>query len=255
MAGPVGTAATRARRPRRSDQGLRAALAQTWFQVVMRILQSWEEVGDAVRRLRTAELPGHAVPEKNWDLALLADLTDDLPRNTAVADLGCAGLYALELLASQGFRRIAGLDLSVPWQHRVRASRRRARGTGYKLRRRDITATGLPTASLGALSCLSVLEHGVDVAALAAESARVLAPGGHVLVTTDYWPDPPTTDCADHFGLPWRILGKPDLEDLVAIFDAAGLESSSWPVPDVGQPVVRWGGCDYTFAACNFVRR
>lgn len=223
--------------------------------VIVRILRSWDEVGDAVRRLRTAELPGHAVPEKNWDLALLADMTHDLPRDTAIADFGCAGLYAVELLAGQGFRRIVGLDLSVPWQHRVRAYRRRARGTGYKLHRRDITATGLPTASLGALSCLSVLEHGVDVAALAAESARVLAPGGRALVTTDYWPDSPNTVGADHFGLPWRILGRSDLEHLVATFDDAGLVSSETQVPDVAQSVVRWGGCNYTFAALTFVRR
>lgn len=221
----------------------------------MRILQNWEEVGNAVRRLRSAALPGHLVPEKHWDLALLADMTDDLPRDAEVADFGCAGLYALELFARQGFRKIVGVDLSVPWQHRLRAFRRRARGTGYRLYRRDITASGLPTASLGALSCLSVLEHGVDVDALAAESARVLASGGRALVTTDYWPDSPNTVRGDHFGLPWRILGRSDLEDLVAIFDDAGLVSSETQVPDVGQPVVRWGGCDYTFAALTFVRR
>jgi SAM-dependent methyltransferase len=221
----------------------------------LRILQNWEEVGDAVRRLRSAELPGHVVPEKHWDLALLADMTDDLSRDTAVADFGCAGLYALELFARQGFRSIVGLDLSVPWQHRLRAFRRRARRKGYKLHRRDITASGLPTASLGALSCLSVLEHGVDVAALAAESARVLAPGGRALVTTDYWPDSSTTVGADHFGLPWRILGRSDLEDLVTMFDDVGLVSTDAQVPDVGQRVVHWGGREYTFAALTFVRR
>lgn len=221
----------------------------------MRILQDWEEVGEAVRRLRTAELPGHAVPEKHWDLALLADMTDDLPRDATVADFGCAGLYALELLARQGFRDIVGLDLSVPWQHRRRALRRRTQGTRYRLYRRDITETRLPAASLGALSCLSVLEHGVDVGALAAESARVLAPGGRALVTTDYWPEPPNTDRSNHFGLPWRILGRSDLEELIELFDRAGLVCSMTHVPAVGKPLVRWGGCDYTFVALTFVRR
>jgi SAM-dependent methyltransferase len=223
--------------------------------IVVKILQSWDEVGDAVRRLRSSELPGHVIPEKHWDLALLAEMTDDLPRDAAVADFGCAGLYALELLARQRFRHIIGLDLSVPWQHRIRAFRRRARGAGYKLCRRDITASRLPAASVRAISCLSVVEHGVDVTALAAEIARVLVPGGRALVTTDYWPDPPDTGPAQHFGLPWRIFGRSDLKDLIATFEAAGLAGTEANVPDVGQPLVHWGGCDYTFAALTVVRR
>jgi SAM-dependent methyltransferase len=222
---------------------------------VVRILQSWEEVGDAVHRLRTTELPGHLVPEKHWDLALLAEMTDDLARDSPVADFGCAGLYAVELLARQRFRHIIGLDLCVPWQHRVRAFRRRRQGRGYRLHRRDITATRIPAASLGALSCLSVVEHGVDVPALAAEIARVLAPGGRALVTTDYWPQPPDTGGNEHFGLPWRIFGREDLEEAVAVFDQAGLVGTETQLPDVGQPLVHWGGCDYTFAALTLVRR
>jgi SAM-dependent methyltransferase len=221
----------------------------------VKILQSWEEVGDAVRLLRSSELPGHVIPVKHWDLALLAEMTDDLPRDAAIADFGCAGLYALELLARQRFRHIVGLDLSVPLQHRVRALRRRTRGLGYKLCRRDITASGLDASSVRAISCLSVVEHGVDVTALAAEIARVLVPGGRALVTTDYWPDAPDTAHAEHFGLPWRIFGRSELNVLVAIFDDAGLAATEADVPDVGEPLVRWGGCDYTFAALTVVRR
>jgi SAM-dependent methyltransferase len=217
-------------------------------------LQDWEEVGVAVRRLRLEGLPGHLVPEKNWDLSLLVDLTAELARDAHVADMGCAGLYGVELLSRLGFRNVSGLDLSIPWQHRLRSFRRRARKTGYTLYRRDITKTRLRAGSFDALSCLSVIEHGVDPAQFAAEAARLLRTGGRLLVTTDFWPDPPNTGPADHFGLPWRIFGRDDLNQLVLTFASAGLRRTETSTSDVNQAVVHWSGCDYTFVALTFVR-
>lgn len=224
---------------------------------MIRVLQSWEEVGGAYRHLVRLELPTHHIAPKNWDLALVAHRAERLPSDALIVDLGCAGEFALELLAALGFTRLVGVDLQVSTRTRLRLLLRslRTRTRPYVLHKADLTATSLPDLSVDLLLCLSVIEHGVNFDGLMREAARVLRPGGVLLITTDYWPEPPSTT-ARPFGLDWRVLGPEDLVALVAAARRAGLSTDAvGEIPSANDAVVHWLGLDYTFAAVTFEQR
>jgi ubiquinone/menaquinone biosynthesis C-methylase UbiE len=124
--------------------------------------------------------------ESTETLAALPDLT-----GKTAADLGCGtGRYALQL-ARLGAERVVGVDL-VP-EMLAAANRKARRGELDDVtdwREGDLTAPdGLPLAdgSVDAAVCALTLSFLAEVGAAFAEMARVVRPGG-VLVVSDYHP-------------------------------------------------------------------
>ena len=223
---------------------------------MIEVLRDWGDVGHATRALRRARLPGHGLPEKNWDLHCLQRMVETLPREAHVVDLGCGGLHALRFLAALGFTNLTGLDLTItPYERAVQARRfLKARRVPFRLRRSCMTKTGLPDATADAVVALSAIEHGVNPDAFFAEAARIMKPGARLFVTTDYWPDGAAA-APDLFGLPWTVFDRPAIG---ALLDAAGRHGlrlmRDGPVPDVGDRVVAWEGREYTFIKIVFER-
>lgn len=219
------------------------------------VLQDWEEVGRARVRLTQMGLPGHLVPEKHWDLCLLATLADGLDRNSTVVDLGCSGNYVLDLLAAMGFHDLVGIDLAVPLRARLHQLKRmadeRTLRPPYRIKKGDLLQSGLPPASVDLLTCVSVIEHGVDLPRFVAECRRLLRPRGTLFLTTDYWDDAaPGVEDATPFDLPWRGFDRDSIADLVALCQREGLElQTPMEVPAVKDPVVLWLEQRYTFVA------
>ena len=114
----------------------------------------------------------------------------------------------------------------------------------------DLTQTGLATGSLGAMTCMSVIEHGVDLHAYFAEAARLLRPGGVLATSTDFHPDPPDTGGKQAYGGPIRIFDTPAVESALATAREYGLEPTASLVVGSPKRPVRWEryGLSYTFA-------
>jgi len=70
------------------------------------VLQSWNEVGDAIYFLAGRHYRRHINPMKCWDLRLISLMVQDLDRSERVADFGAATLGGVRLLHQMGFRRI-----------------------------------------------------------------------------------------------------------------------------------------------------
>jgi len=101
-----------------------------------------------------------------------------VPRADRLLDVGC-GAGALGLLVGERARRCVGVDGAL-------AVLGKAAAHGVSVQCADLDAAHLPyrDAAFDAVTCLDVLEHVLDPRHLLRELARVLRPGGVLVLTT-----------------------------------------------------------------------
>lgn len=225
------------------------------------VLQDATEWARAVREARALRLPPHRDKQKNWDalgaVAAVMTLADDGSRTASVLDAGSARyspvlpwlrLYGL----GDGPSRLVGINLEFGAP---------VRRDGVLFRAGDATSTGFADASFDAVTCMSVIEHGVPLRPFLAECARVVRPGGIVVVSTDYDQEPPDTTGVTAYGTPVHIFSPAEITEFVADAAACGLVL----VGDLEAPgalthptrPVHWKrtGLDYTFILLTFRRQ
>lgn len=217
----------------------RWVLAQT-----NRALQDQAAVERATWMLNQARLPEHRDRIKNWDTVIaLHHARKHCHLGAAILDAGGDRNAAfLPCLARLGYGRLLSLNL----EERAPACEG---GVAYSWG--DITDTGLPDGSQGFVACLSVLEHGVDVSRFLREMARIIAPGGHLFISVDFWEVPVSTAHVifqgSYAGQRWQIFTPASLDELVGHANPAGLQV----VGDVDfrcrDRVAHHLGCSYTF--------
>lgn len=188
-------------------------------------------------------------PPKNWDNVKALDwvMTHHPDRDSIILDAGGIPASAfLPTLQSFGYRRLVALDLSNPDPARYQGN------IVYK--RGDITKTGYPDNYLDAVGCLSVIEHGVPLEEFFAEMARIMKPGGSLLVSTDYWDEKvDNPDGRQAYGVPVHIFSRQEMEQAVAIAAKHGFEVSGPVDYECQERTVSWMGFDYTFILVCFV--
>lgn len=152
-------------------------------------LRSAAEIEATTQLLDYFHLPSHHDPQKNWDfLKALVCLLESDDRHAAVLDAGSsASSTILKWLARLGYTNLHACDI------RPSDARRHAEH-GIRFTVQDLTRTDFPAGFFRAVTCLSVIEHGVPLSAFLQEMARILRPGGLLLASTDYWSEP--IDCA-----------------------------------------------------------
>jgi SAM-dependent methyltransferase len=225
--------------------------------IVIRVLQSWQEIGDSILGLQQAGLPTHPTAQKNWDHFLLRELLATTSRKALVVDLGCGEGHALSLLHALGFKKLQGLDLQIDWRARARQLSTIRRGKTlrlpFRLLKRDITRTSFPSESYDVAVSISTIEHGVDIESFLGEARRILRPGGLLFITTDYWENKIPTNGTHVYGLPWQIFCRDQVEALITSAGELGLKLvQEATIPLCLDQPVSWQNSNYTFVALAF---
>lgn len=143
---------------------------------------------EEVRRVRKENFDRHGgpdarerqlVPGRSW--AAWARALGRLLPPLRVADLGCGDGY-LTIEASRWASRVIAVDRSQAVLERARALARRRRVSNVTWRRGDIERLPLRDASVDVAILSQALHHAADPARAIAEAARIVVPGGRVLV-------------------------------------------------------------------------
>jgi SAM-dependent methyltransferase len=214
---------------------------------VLRDGAAWQAALAECRRLR---LPLHRDLPKNWDaLGAVATVLDLVGDRARVLDAGSAWYSpVLPWLRIYGLRDLVGNNLLFP---------RETRRDGVVFQPGDITGTDFPAGRFDAVTCMSVIEHGVPVRPFLAETARIVRPGGVLVVSTDYDQDPVETSGATAYGAPVHIFSPAEIRELVADADAAGFDLVGELALEHAERPIHWArtGLDYTFIRLTFCRR
>jgi SAM-dependent methyltransferase len=205
-------------------------------------LKTQQEVEASVAEVDRLHLPHSHEPAKDWDsLGALQEILSRTPTHAAVLDAG-AEMYSrlLPWLYLYGYRNLRGINLVF---------RQPVRRGPIVYEPGDLTATRFSDASFDAISCMSVIEHGVDLGAYFREMSRLLRPGGLLVTSTDYFEAPTDTKGLSAYGVPIHVFAKEELQSAIEIAQHHGLELTGPLDPTCRDRVVQWEpyGLRYTF--------
>jgi 2-polyprenyl-6-hydroxyphenyl methylase/3-demethylubiquinone-9 3-methyltransferase len=127
---------------------------------------------------------GESRPLHDLNPARLAYIADRVElKNAAVVDVGCGGGILAESLAAQG-ANVTGIDVAAK---ALSVAKLHLHESGYTVNYSQTTAeawaeTSPETADL--VTCMEMLEHVPDPSSVVTACAKMLAPGGHLFMST-----------------------------------------------------------------------
>jgi len=206
---------------------------------VLKRRQEWEE---STNEIRSLGLFSHIDLPKNWDsLKALECILENTVTTSSILDAG-SELYSviLQWLFLYGYKSLTGINLVF--------NRNLNRGP-VRYEYGDIVKTRFSDNAFSAVTCLSVIEHGVDLGAFFRESSRILKRGGTLVVSTDYYPEPIDTSGKEMFGAPLHIFSREEILSVIDMAGQSGLELTMSLDLDAQEKAVYWKDFDleYTF--------
>lgn len=231
--------------------GHATAINQLPGSISPRPLQTNAEVNDAYERVLALGLPPHKAREKNWDfLQAFGFILRRSRKQDVVVDLGSGtSSVILDWLHLYGYQSLYGCDLIAENMQRGH----------IQYSRQDLEKTTYADGFADVVTCLSVIEHGVNLPNLIKECRRLLKPGGLLILSTDY-----TCQSIDLNGVRDELgpvhLFKPDtMADLIHLAEQQGfmpLGGAEYECGEVGihRPNVPAINGRYTFYFAAFQR-
>lgn len=213
-------------------------------------LKSRAEWERAFAEAKAARLPLHRGDEKNWDhLAAVFAILGETTTSARVLDAG-AEFYSnvLPTLFAYGYRELYGVNLSFTDEGR-RGPIRYLPG--------DITRTVFADEYFDAVSCMSVIEHGVPLEGYFREMHRVLKPGGLLITSTDYYPTAIDTQGKTAHGATIKVFNKAEIQDMLRLAEEIGFERTGEVDLECSDRPVRWEqvGLEYSFVIFTLRKR
>jgi len=179
---------------------------------------------------------------KSWDVLKTAEFAESkLSHDARILDIGA---YASELpcvLHRLGFEFVSAIDLNPGVRNMPSASAIR-----YEVG--SFLDSPYAEGSFDLVSAVSVIEHGYDGRRLFREVSRILGSGGFFVASFDYWPTKIDTRDTPVFEMDWRIFSREEVGEMLALAGEYGFRTVGAIEMECENPVINWGGRDYTFA-------
>ncbi len=192
-------------------------------------------------------LPVRSDQSKNWDsLIAYKQIVEKFPKDANILDAG-AEVYSsiLPWLFLTGYQHLYGNN--IIFKNRFK------RGTilyDYG----DITKTDFPLNFFDAITCLSVVEHGVELDQFFKEMSRLLKPGGILVLSTDYYETSIETKDKFEYGHQIKIFNKNDIRDMINQASKNNLNLITDQDLNCAEKPVHWErfGLEYTYVCLTF---
>jgi SAM-dependent methyltransferase len=226
----------------RRDHDVRGSLRRPLAPWHNSVLKSRQERDAAVEQVRNLKLPLLFDAPKNWDsLAALDCVLATTSKRARILDAG-AEMYSriLPWLCMYGYRRLEGINIAFKEQVKLGS---------IKYKYGDITGTDYDSETFDAITCLSVVEHGVDLKAYFGEMSRILKRGGVLITSTDYWQTATDSKGQHMYGVPVNVFTQDDILKALELAERSGLVLTAPIDLTCNEKVVHWKevGLDYTF--------
>lgn len=224
------------------------------------ILKSREEIERASGEFKEIGIFLAKDNDKAWDMGrALNFIRGHKKKNAYILDAGTFKSRLLEFLYKDGYRNLYGCDIcGVEWKWVVLLYLGKMRlwdllrwifGNGpIQLSRQDLQRTKYPSGQFDFITCISVIEHGVDKRLYLKEMSRLLKPGGYLITSCDYWPQPIDTAFMLPYGLSWNIQTQTDIQVLIKLAAEYSLYLEQPMDFSCANPIIKWKGKEYTFA-------
>jgi SAM-dependent methyltransferase len=212
------------------------------------VLKTRREWAKAVEQVKTLRLFPHPEPSKNWDsLAALACILRSTKQTANILDAG-AELYSVILpwLFLYGYKNLVGVNLVYSTETR--------RGP-IRYEYADIMQTSYKENSFNAVTCLSVIEHGVDLRLFFKEMSRILKVNGILITSTDYFEPPVDTKGQKAYRSPIHIFSKDEIIHTLEIAREFDLELTSPIDLNCDERTVHWEKFDLEYTFITFALR
>lgn len=214
-------------------------------------LRSRSEIEAASRLVSWMGLSSHHDPQKNWDsLKCLAHVLALGDPSSPVLDAGSSRTSViLNWLYRLGYSELFACD--------IRDKTSMYTDSMIQFSIQDMSKTTYQSGFFQAVTCISVIEHGVELKAFSAEMSRILRPGGYLLVSTDYWSEP--IDCSGIFPYgpdapEMKVFLPGEISEFVSIAAGHGLYLTGPLDLSTDERAVHWARVDrrYTFQFLAF---
>jgi len=241
---PAPAAASAIYSPRVKQHDMVAETKLEMGQHLCKFLKTESEIQDCITFLNENGFVSHACTPKNWDIAhLISEIGDG-----NILDMGSSDSHILKnVCLKKTSGKKYGIDLRAPDNPTGEITY--LQGT--------LLETPLPDQHLNYITCISVIEHQVDPSRFARETSRLLAPGGKLFVSFDYW-EPLLKIPIKVYDLDWQPLDRKLTEVLIeecAKNKLRLLQEVDWTTQD---QIIRWGyysphpDASYTFGLLVF---
>lgn len=109
------------------------------------------------------------------------------------------------------------------------------------------------------ITCLSVIEHGVDVERFIREASRVLKTNGLLYISIDYWCEKIDTSSIYPFSTSFgemKVFTPEDIKkEVIPALSSYGMELLKEPTFDCKNKTITWMGTNYTFFSLAAIKR